>query len=228
MTAGTTTISRSPRAAEPGRPCWQGVASPTVARRSCRCARRRSRRCFAPTSGAPRRASCTETCQATAETTWTRCWRTPRHKGPENAHHGYSEPFHARATSELALCGDRNRRGPRRHRRGFTGVARACRRGGGRRTGAAADRRGPEPDRAPLAAHAPARLLARRSDPTSAISAIDQALWDIKGKRLGVPVYDLLGGPTRRRVRLYTHVVAARLRPPPSTPGRWSPRALRR
>ena len=41
---------------------------------------------------------------------------------------------------------------------------------------------------------------------TSAISAIDQALWDIKGKRLGVPVYDLLGGPTRRRVRLYTHV----------------------
>jgi galactonate dehydratase len=41
---------------------------------------------------------------------------------------------------------------------------------------------------------------------TSAISAIDQALWDIKGKRLGVPVYDLLGGPTRRRIRLYTHV----------------------
>ena len=32
---------------------------------------------------------------------------------------------------------------------------------------------------------------------TSAVSAIDQALWDIKGKRLGVPVYDLLGGPTR-------------------------------
>ena len=39
----------------------------------------------------------------------------------------------------------------------------------------------------------------------SAISAIDQALWDIKGKTLGVPVYELLGGPTRRRVRLYTH-----------------------
>ena len=43
----------------------------------------------------------------------------------------------------------------------------------------------------------------------SAISGIDQALWDIKGKRLGVPVYDLLGGPTRRRVRLYTHVHGA-------------------
>jgi galactonate dehydratase len=44
---------------------------------------------------------------------------------------------------------------------------------------------------------------------TSAISAIDQALWDIKGKRLGVPVYSLLGGPTRRRIRLYTHLGGA-------------------
>jgi galactonate dehydratase len=41
---------------------------------------------------------------------------------------------------------------------------------------------------------------------TSAVSAIDQALWDIKGKRLGRPVYDLLGGPTRTRIRLYTHI----------------------
>jgi galactonate dehydratase len=40
---------------------------------------------------------------------------------------------------------------------------------------------------------------------TSALSAIEQALWDIKGQALGVPVYELLGGPTRRRVRLYTH-----------------------
>jgi galactonate dehydratase len=38
---------------------------------------------------------------------------------------------------------------------------------------------------------------------TSALSGIDQALWDIKGKALGVPVYELLGGPTRRRVRVY-------------------------
>jgi galactonate dehydratase len=41
---------------------------------------------------------------------------------------------------------------------------------------------------------------------TSAISGIDMALWDIKGKALGVPVYELLGGPTRSRVRVYAHV----------------------
>jgi galactonate dehydratase len=40
---------------------------------------------------------------------------------------------------------------------------------------------------------------------TSALSGIDIALWDIKGKALGVPIYELLGGPTRRRVRVYAH-----------------------
>src|SRR5438132_14266919 len=40
---------------------------------------------------------------------------------------------------------------------------------------------------------------------TSALSGIDQALWDIKGKALGVPVYELLGGPTRDRIRVYAH-----------------------
>jgi galactonate dehydratase len=39
----------------------------------------------------------------------------------------------------------------------------------------------------------------------SVISAIDQALWDIKGKDLGVPVYELLGGRVRDTVRMYTH-----------------------
>lgn len=37
----------------------------------------------------------------------------------------------------------------------------------------------------------------------SAISAIDIALWDIKGKKLGVPVYELLGGRTRDKIRVY-------------------------
>ena len=38
---------------------------------------------------------------------------------------------------------------------------------------------------------------------TSALSAVDIAMWDIKGKALGVPIYELLGGPTRDRIRLY-------------------------
>lgn len=38
---------------------------------------------------------------------------------------------------------------------------------------------------------------------TSAISGIEQALWDIKGKALGVPVYELLGGAAREKVRVY-------------------------
>lgn len=40
---------------------------------------------------------------------------------------------------------------------------------------------------------------------TSAISAIDIALWDIKGKALGVPIYDLLGGKVRDKVVCYPH-----------------------
>jgi len=44
------------------------------------------------------------------------------------------------------------------------------------------------------------------ADVMAAIGAIDMALWDIKGKALGKPVYELLGGPTREKVRLYTHL----------------------
>lgn len=40
----------------------------------------------------------------------------------------------------------------------------------------------------------------------SAISGIDQALWDIKGKDLGRPVCELLGGPVRDTMRLYDHL----------------------
>jgi galactonate dehydratase len=40
----------------------------------------------------------------------------------------------------------------------------------------------------------------------SAISGIEQACWDILGKSLGVPVYKLLGGAVRERVRMYTHL----------------------
>ncbi|MGI6247501.1 MAG: galactonate dehydratase [Pseudochelatococcus sp.] len=40
----------------------------------------------------------------------------------------------------------------------------------------------------------------------SAIAGIDQALWDIKGKALGVPVHALLGGQVRERIRVYSWI----------------------
>jgi galactonate dehydratase len=40
----------------------------------------------------------------------------------------------------------------------------------------------------------------------TAISGIDQALWDIKGKEVGKPVCELLGGPVRDTLRLYDHL----------------------
>ena len=39
----------------------------------------------------------------------------------------------------------------------------------------------------------------------SAISGIEQALWDIKGKYYGIPVYEMLGGMYRDKVRMYGH-----------------------
>ena len=49
----------------------------------------------------------------------------------------------------------------------------------------------------------------------SAISGLDQALWDIKGKALGVPVYDLFGGAVRKRIPVYwSHCGSYRARYP--------------
>ena len=50
------------------------------------------------------------------------------------------------------------------------------------------------------------QLFRGGSDMMAAIGAIDIALWDIKGKALNKPVYEQLGGPTREKVRLYTHL----------------------
>jgi galactonate dehydratase len=48
-------------------------------------------------------------------------------------------------------------------------------------------------------------FLGSRGLITTVISGIDQALWDIRGKVLGRPVYDLIGGPMRDDVLLYGH-----------------------
>jgi galactonate dehydratase len=43
----------------------------------------------------------------------------------------------------------------------------------------------------------------------SAVAGLDQALWDLRGKVYGAPVHELLGGPCRDRVRMYTHTWGA-------------------
>jgi galactonate dehydratase len=47
--------------------------------------------------------------------------------------------------------------------------------------------------------------MGSRGAAVECVSAIDIALWDIRGKALGKPVYELLGGPVREEVALYTH-----------------------
>ncbi len=49
-----------------------------------------------------------------------------------------------------------------------------------------------------------------------AVSGIEQALWDITGKRLGVPVYALLGGACRARIRVYANGWSAGAKTPES------------
>lgn len=55
----------------------------------------------------------------------------------------------------------------------------------------------------------------------SAIGGIEAALWDLKGKILGVPIYQLLGGKYRDRIRLYADVGHGR----GNTPEGWAKRA---
>src|ERR1700754_1074894 len=67
---------------------------------------------------------------------------------------------------------------------------------------------GRDPDRIEDAWQTLYRLGFYRGGPVlmSAISGVDQALWDIKGKRLGVPVWQLLGGQVRERVDVYAWI----------------------
>src|SRR2546421_13070332 len=48
---------------------------------------------------------------------------------------------------------------------------------------------------------------ARKGYEMMAISAVDCALWDLRGKLLGQPVYRLLGGPTRESVEGYASML---------------------
>ena len=53
----------------------------------------------------------------------------------------------------------------------------------------------------------------RKGETMMAISAVDLALWDLKGKLLGAPVYELLGGPTRDKNRAYASMLGYSIEP---------------
>jgi L-rhamnonate dehydratase len=53
----------------------------------------------------------------------------------------------------------------------------------------------------------------RKGQTMMAISAVDLALWDIKGKLAGAPVYELLGGPTRDKVPAYASALGYSIEP---------------
>ena len=68
--------------------------------------------------------------------------------------------------------------------------------------------RGEDPERIEAIWHKMFRGLTyvgTRGATTAAISGIDIALWDIRGKALGLPVYRLLGGAVRDKIALYCH-----------------------
>ena len=87
----------------------------------------------------------------------------------------------------------------------------------------------------PLYSHMIARTIGQSSGGTmlGAIGGVETALWDIAGKALGVPVYRLLGGKYRDRIRLYADVGRGKdmvdtPKPGPSGRGRGWPTAIRR
>src|SRR5437588_9807086 len=75
--------------------------------------------------------------------------------------------------------------------------------------------RGADPTRIEALWHTVLRAftyVGTRGATTALLSGIDIALWDIKAQALGVPVYELLGGPGRETNPLYTHIQSAQRR----------------
>ena len=58
-----------------------------------------------------------------------------------------------------------------------------------------------------------AAIHGRKGIPMLAISALDCALWDLRGQVMGQPVYRLLGGPTRDKLPIYVSTLACSLEP---------------
>src|SRR4051794_34872569 len=55
--------------------------------------------------------------------------------------------------------------------------------------------------------YAGSKMTGRRGALVCALGALDMALWDIRGQALGVPVYQLLGGPARQRITPYASLL---------------------
>lgn len=53
----------------------------------------------------------------------------------------------------------------------------------------------------------------RKGETMMALSKVDLALWDLKGKLLGAPVYQLLGGPSRDKIRAYASMLGHSIEP---------------
>ncbi len=68
-----------------------------------------------------------------------------------------------------------------------------------------------------------------RSGPVlnNAISGVDQALWDIKGRQANMPVYELLGGKVRRAAMIYAHASGAEISETIDNARKWMDRGMK-